>query len=212
MYKEISLKNGIINKSDLSSLKKLCKDENIDSSGKRPLLQQRLKTYFKNKMLREAGLKENCEKFDYFVVVDFEATCEERNSPEYPHEIIEFPGVLVDGLTGRVADTWREHVRPELNPQLSEFCVALTGIQQTTVDTARTFPAVLAAFSAWLESHGLGSEHTFALVTDGPFDVGRFLRLSCAQYGLEVPAWARRWVNLRNRAVNEPSRSYTIAV
>ena len=202
VYKEISLKNGIINKSDLSSLKKLCKDENIDSAGKRPLLQQRLKTYFKNKMLREAGLRENCEKFDYFLVVDFEATCEERNSPEYPHEIIEFPGVLVDGLTGRVADTWREHVRPELNPQLSEFCVALTGIQQTTVDTARTFPAVLAAFSAWLESHGLGSEHTFALVTDGPFDVGRFLRLSCAQYGLEVPAWARRWVNLRKGFAN----------
>ena len=72
IYKEISLKNGIINKSDLSTLKKLCKDENIDSSGKRPLIQQRLKTYFKNKMLKEAGLLQRCEKFDYFLVVDFD--------------------------------------------------------------------------------------------------------------------------------------------
>ena len=47
VYKEISRKNGVINKSDLSTLKKMCKDENIDSAGKRQLIQQRLKTYFK---------------------------------------------------------------------------------------------------------------------------------------------------------------------
>merc|ERR1712126_566644 len=97
VYKEISFKNGQINKSDLSTLKKMCRDEHIDSSGKRPLIQQRLKTYFKNKMLKEAGILQRSEKFDYFVIVDFEATCEEKNAPDYPHEIIEFPGVIVDG-------------------------------------------------------------------------------------------------------------------
>ena len=202
IYKEISLKNGIINKSDLSTLKKLCKDENIDSSGKRPLIQQRLKTYFKNKMLKEAGLLQRCEKFDYFLVVDFEATCEEKNAPDFPHEIIEFPGVLVDGNTGRVEDWWQEYVRPTISPRLSEFCTALTGIEQDTVDTADTFPRVLERFSAWLESHHLGTKHTFALVTDGPFDVGRFLRLSCVQHHLEIPVWARKWVNLRKGFAN----------
>lgn len=202
VYKEISLKNGILNKCDLSTLKRICKDENIDSSGKRPMLQQRLKTYFKNKMLKEAGLLERCEKFDYFVVVDFEATCEEKNAADYPHEIIEFPGVLVDGLTGVVKDTWQQYCRPVINPRLSEFCTALTGIEQSTVDTAPTFPNVLASFNDWLQGHSLGSQHTFALVTDGPFDVGRFLRLACLQNKLAIPVWAQKWVNLRKGFAN----------
>merc|ERR1712218_260504 len=202
VYKEISLKNGIINKSDLSTLKKMCKDEKIDSGGKRPLIQQRLKNYFKNKMLKEAGIIQKRERYDYFVVVDFEATCEEKNVPDYPHEIIEFPGVLVDGNLGTVLDSCQYYCKPLINPRLSEFCTALTGIQQETVDGAQTFPDVLARFNSWLSSHGLGSDKTFALVTDGPFDVGRFLRLSCQQHGLQVPVWAERWINLRKAFSN----------
>lgn len=34
-------------------------------------------------------------RVDYLCVIDFEATCEEGER-EYPHEIIEFPVVLVD--------------------------------------------------------------------------------------------------------------------
>ena len=29
-------------------------------------------------------------------MIDFEATCEEKNYADYPHEIIEFPAVIVD--------------------------------------------------------------------------------------------------------------------
>ncbi|WVZ62750.1 hypothetical protein U9M48_012458 [Paspalum notatum var. saurae] len=39
--------------------------------------------------------------FDYYVVVDFEATCE-KDAPIYPQEIIEFPAVLVHGVTGEL--------------------------------------------------------------------------------------------------------------
>ena len=202
VYKEISLKNGIINKSDLSTLKKMCRDEKIDSSGKGPLIKQRLKNYFKNKMLREVGLLQRRERYDFFLVVDFEATCEERNVPDFPHEIIEFPGVLVDGNLGTVVACRQQYCKPHINPQLSEFCKTLTGIQQETVDGAESFPEVLEEFNSWLRSFGLGAENTFALVTDGPFDVGRFLRLSCEQHGLEVPGWARKWINVRKAFAN----------
>lgn len=37
--------------------------------------------------------------YDYICVVDFEATCEEGNPPEFIHEIIEFPIVLVNTHT-----------------------------------------------------------------------------------------------------------------
>lgn len=34
--------------------------------------------------------------YDYICIIDFEATCEEGNPPEYIHEIIEFPVVLLN--------------------------------------------------------------------------------------------------------------------
>ena len=39
---------------------------------------------------------------DFYIVIDFEATCEEPNPPGYFHEIIEFPAVLVDAQTLQV--------------------------------------------------------------------------------------------------------------
>ncbi len=44
-----------------------------------------------------SGLLErnDVKNVDFFLVIDFEATCEEKNPPGYPHEIIEFPAVLV---------------------------------------------------------------------------------------------------------------------
>jgi len=38
-------------------------------------------------------------------VIDFEATCDEKNSHNYPHEIIEFPAVLVDAADGSLVGT-----------------------------------------------------------------------------------------------------------
>ena len=34
---------------------------------------------------------------DYYLVIDFEATCEEGRAFDYPNEIIEFPAILLDG-------------------------------------------------------------------------------------------------------------------
>ena len=219
VYKEISRKNGIINRLDLSSMKRLCKEEGLDSTGKRDMVKQRLKQFYKTKLLREAGLlPATIRGYDRYLVVDFEATCEERNSVDFPHEIIEFPGVLVDGRTGKQLSSFREYVRPTIQPVLSDFCTALTGISQETVDKASTFPVVLNSFQNWMDGQGLGATATFALVTDGPFDVGRshspspsskrsfficrFLRLSCKQNGLEVPYWANHWVNVRKGFAN----------
>ena len=43
---------------------------------------------------------------DYLVVIDFEATCEEKNYPNYPHEIIEFPAVIIEAHTMQVLEAW----------------------------------------------------------------------------------------------------------
>ena len=40
-------------------------------------------------------------------------------------------------------------------------------VLQEDVDSAGTFPIVLGRFEQWLSSHGLGTTHKFAVVTDG---------------------------------------------
>jgi len=203
VYNQISRKNGYLNRQDLSTLKRICKEENIDSSGKKDLVSKRLKQYFKVKLLKEAGILDHVNRgFDYLVVVDFEATCEDKRSEEFPHEIIEFPAILVDVVSCKIVSEWRRFVRPVLNPILSQFCTDLTGISQETVDKSDEFPAVLNQFQDWLSDKKLGTEYTFGLVTDGPCDVGRFLRLSCQHYSLPVPDWASRWINIRKAFAN----------
>ena len=46
--------------------------------------------------------EQNKNELDFLVVIDFEATCEEKNYPDYPHEIIEFPAVIIDTNTMQV--------------------------------------------------------------------------------------------------------------
>lgn len=59
---------------------------------------KRLKAFHKRRLIQslngQKGYKSDYS-YEYFVVIDFEATCEEHKH-SYPHEIIEFPAILVD--------------------------------------------------------------------------------------------------------------------
>lgn len=77
------------------------------------------------------------QQFQYFVVIDFEATCDRDRKP-HPQEIIEFPSVLVNSSTGQLEDSFQIYVRPTYNQHLSDFCKELTGIQQNQVNLQLT--------------------------------------------------------------------------
>jgi 3'-5' exoribonuclease 1 len=187
-------------------MKQQCKELRLDSNGKREAVKRRLKEHLKEQKLVEAGLVEPSanRNVDFFVVIDFEATCEARNPPDYKHEIIEFPAVLVSSADPpRVVDIFHAYCRPVINPTLSDFCRELTGIEQSTVDVAATFPEVHERFLRWMEvEHRLGVEHTFCIITDGPFDMGRFLYLQSQHLGMTFPTYAKTWVNLRKAFAN----------
>lgn len=72
------------------------------------------------------------QDFQYFVVIDFEATCDKEKNP-HPQEIIEFPSVIVSSTTGQLEACFQTYVRPTCNQLLSDFCKDLTGIQQIQV-------------------------------------------------------------------------------
>ena len=56
---------------------------------------KRLKSWVRTSRLKEANVEVMAPSMDYIVAIDFEATCEEENPPGFPHEIIEFPAVLI---------------------------------------------------------------------------------------------------------------------
>eukprot|EP00755_Sulcionema_specki_P005352 Sspe_Gene.32555::Locus_15945_Transcript_1_1_Confidence_1.000_Length_1102::g.32555::m.32555/K18416/THEX1, ERI1; 3'-5' exoribonuclease 1 len=137
------------------------------------------------------------QPFDYFLVFDFEATCE-KNVCNYPHEIIEFPIVAVSA-DGTIGARFHSYVRPVKNPVLTEFCTSLTGITQDKVDAAPTLPEVLLNVDAWIQSTFQSSDRLI-FASDGPWDLRDFLwKKSVLEHGLrEVPSYLYQWVNLRS--------------
>jgi len=76
----------------------------------------------------------------YYLVVDLEATCDDRGAvPRAESEIIEIGAVLVEGASLRPVAEFQSFVRPRLHPRLTAFCTELTTITQDDVDVAPTF-------------------------------------------------------------------------
>ncbi|VDN13786.1 unnamed protein product [Dibothriocephalus latus] len=92
--------------------------------------------------------------FKWFLVLDFEATCNRGQQPN-PQEIIEFPVLKVDAATLDVTDTFHRYVHPVFNPKLSDFCTQLTGIIQDMVDTESDFPVVMRPDHTYTYAHAV---------------------------------------------------------
>ncbi|XP_053406434.1 uncharacterized protein LOC123546709 [Mercenaria mercenaria] len=99
-------------------------------------------------------------------------------------------------------DKFHEYVKPVVNPQLTAFCTKLTGITQEKVDKADLFPEVLGRVETWLQDRQLGVEKSYAVLTDGPWDMFRFMYYQCKESDIEMPLWSKKWVNIRKSYCN----------
>ncbi|GAB1604417.1 3'-5' exoribonuclease 1-like [Argonauta hians] len=207
VYKRLSRINGAINKMTKPELVRKAHDLQLDSRGNKKVLLKRLKMYYKKHRLRSVNsslVKETA--FEFLLVIDFEATCTPYNT-NFKHEIIEFPIVLVDVKQRQIVDKFHAYCKPTINPELTKFCTELTGIKQETVNKAEKFPEVMSQALNFLLTKGLitsikNSSHRrnkFAIVTDGPWDMGRFLYYQCQYSEVQFPRWARQWINIRRR-------------
>lgn len=68
--------------------------------------------------------------FDYLLILDFEATCNQGGRQPRPQEIIEFPCMKMCTKTWQVESVFHRYVRPKAHPKLTDFCTELTGIVQ----------------------------------------------------------------------------------
>ncbi|KAF5185665.1 Eri1 exoribonuclease [Thalictrum thalictroides] len=135
------------------------------------------------------------QEFQYFVVIDFEATCDKENNP-HPQEIIEFPSVLVNSMTGQLEASFQTYVRPAYHQHLTDFCKELTGIQQIQVDRGVPLSEALLMHDKWLEEKGI--KHTnFAVVTWSNWDCRVMLESECRFKKIRKPPYFNRWINLR---------------
>nr|XP_040577235.1 ERI1 exoribonuclease 3-like isoform X2 [Lepeophtheirus salmonis] len=141
------------------------------------------------------------QKFNYFYVMDFEATCLSNTTIE-PQEIIEIPVLAVNGKTFEVEETFHNYVKPIANPQLSRFCTELTGITQDVVDGSRSFIPVFNELKQFCESRS-----NFTFVTCGDWDLKIMLPNQCRFSGVEIPEYMKTWINIK-KSYNRAMGSY----
>ncbi|EKF33093.1 hypothetical protein MOQ_003040 [Trypanosoma cruzi marinkellei] len=135
--------------------------------------------------------------YDYLLVLDFEATCEESTPPSYLHEIIEFPVVMVDVRLQRAVAEFHHFVKPKVNPKLSEFCRQLTGIRQEDIDNALPLEDVIRRFERW-HAQTIPPGSRTMLATDGPTDLKEFMYIhSVSRQGIRFPSMFYQWIDVK---------------
>lgn len=140
----------------------------------------------------------DAQLFDYMMVVDVEATTA-QGCNNYPHEIIEFPAVLIDVRRGVVMreESFHTYVKPQRRTVLSPFCTALTGIRQEQVDAAPVLREAVEKFIVWLhKTIPLGAKVVFC--ADGPWDFKKFFyEYHVLRDGIALPTMFYEYIDIR---------------
>lgn len=99
----------------------------------------------------------NLEQFDYYLVLDLEATCcNQETIKRREMEIIEIGAVMVEANTLTAIDEFQTFVKPVRHPILTEFCQFLTSITQTQVEQAPNYVEAIALLRQWLSNYSNG--------------------------------------------------------
>lgn len=135
-------------------------------------------------------------------IVDFEATCwgDGNRGKREEMEIIEIGAVLAESSGLRKLAEFQSFIKPVRNPVLSDFCRALTSIEQRDVDRAPEFPAVMAKFSAWLGDGRDSRDVEFS--SWGQYDFNQ-LRQDCDYHRQPWPFFTDSHINLKKRVAEK---------
>lgn len=125
-----------------------------------------------------------------YIVMDLEATCWESGQTPDRMEIIEIGAVALASATCTYDSEFQSFVRPVIEPQLSDFCRKLTTIEQSSIDTAETFPSVLHHLLNWI------GETPIILCSWGAYDLEQ-LRIDCRRHNLPFPRQFGKHINLK---------------
>ena len=118
----------------------------------------------------------------YYLVVDLEATCCDKDSiPKHEMEIIEIGAVMLNRETLEIDSEYQQFIRPVRHQQLTAFCTELTTISQNDVDKAANFPDVIAQFQEWIYSFP-----NYVFCSWGDYDKNQ-IQLDCQFHNIPYP-------------------------
>lgn len=142
--------------------------------------------------------QEVVQKFEYLLVMDFEATCD-RHTVLNPQEIIELPCVSLSTSNWKIKDTFHAYIKPRIHPKLTPFCTELTGIMQETVDNQPCFADIFSRFREWLiEGEYFDNTDKSSFITCGNWDLKVMLPNQCNLDNITLPDEFKRWIELKH--------------
>lgn len=132
---------------------------------------------------------------DYLVVLDLEAYCDNPADPHGP-EIVEFPFLVYDLATHTVVDHKQIYVAPRwsTNPNPPPDVVHAFGID---VAFAPSLSDAIAQFDTYIYQSFFAAQKTFYLITDGHWDITRYLYFEAARKAVLLNAYFRVFFDLR---------------
>ncbi|KAM3106388.1 exonuclease domain-containing protein [Phormidesmis sp. 146-33] len=138
---------------------------------------------------------------DFYLVLDLEATCCDRESiPREQMETIEIGAVMVERKTLEAISSsypqgvaeFQTFIRPVTHPGLTEFCTQLTSITQADVDSAPKFEEAMETFEQWLANYP-----NYLFCSWGKFDQLQ-IKKDCRLHEIPYPL-GRKHFNLKTR-------------
>lgn len=96
----------------------------------------------------------NFSQYDYFLIIDLEATCDDQDTiPRQEMETIEIGAVMVESEDLKPISEFQTFIKPVRHSILTDFCKQLTSITQEDVNHADTYPEAIKKFSHWLHQY-----------------------------------------------------------
>jgi len=129
------------------------------------------------------------------VILDIECTCWEDDPYAPAMETIEIGALALVG--GEVVGEYQTFIRPEIAPELSDFCKSLTTITQADVDAAATYPTAYPKLLGWRNKVAPGA----TMASWGRFD---FNQLSKESKRLRVPLGFTEHINIKQTYQKTP--------
>ena len=141
------------------------------------------------------------EQFSYLICLDLEYTCWENSmrdnwpDPKFPAEVIQVGMASFNMAKSQYLDKFSSYVRPVLNPRLSDYCINLLQIPQSTIDNSPALPEVIDQISSFVNGYNKDSTLVCAY---GP-DCKRFAD-DAARHYRDRPLDSFTYLNLQQEA------------
>ncbi|KAF9923388.1 hypothetical protein FBU30_006544 [Linnemannia zychae] len=135
-------------------------------------------------------------EYDYFIVVDFEATCDDGKPAsellvtKATSEIIEFSWVCAAKSTLANVKEEQIYVKPTKTP-ITPFCENLTKITPAMVENGKTLQEAVDSLDSFITTEILDKGKSFCFVTHGAWDLRIQLPREAKEKGITLPLYLK---------------------